>query len=95
LIHVFKGVKYEVEISNSKTGLDLKRLFYINDKLDESANRLRLLYKGHEILDEKQLSIYDFDIHPQVQVSVTEKVNKPKEIKYVKEDEDLLIDAVI
>jgi hypothetical protein len=61
--------KHEVKISNKKTGLDLKTFFCEQESLSLSEYKVRLLYKGQEIKETDVLSIYNFDSHPQVQVS--------------------------
>jgi hypothetical protein len=61
--------KYNVKISNKKTGADLKNVFFEKEKISNNEYRVRLLYKGAEIIDNDTLSIYNFDNFPQVQVS--------------------------
>ncbi len=70
LIFVFKNSqKYDIKISNKKKGSDLKDIFFEKEGLAKEDYKIRLLYKGAEIKDSDSLSIYNFDNHPQVQVS--------------------------
>lgn len=67
---MFKNaLKYELTILNTKTGADLKEHFCKEENLTREEYKIRLLYKGQEIQDSDLLSIYNFDNHPQVQVS--------------------------
>ena len=67
---MFKNLqKYEIVISNKKTGLDLKNLFLEKEGFSSEDYKVRLIYKGAEITNEDILSIYNFDNNPQIQVS--------------------------
>lgn len=76
MIYVFKNSqKYDIKISNKKTGTDLKDVFIEKEGLKKEEYKIRLLYKGGEIKDTDSLSIYNFDNHPQVQVSCNKIVD--------------------
>lgn len=58
-------------VSNKLRGRDVKNIFFEKENLNPNEYKVRLLYKGHEIKDDHILDVYNFDIHPQIQVSLS------------------------
>ncbi len=81
LIDVFKNNHYKLNISNYKTGKDLRCLFADELKIDLQTNRLRLIFKGCEILDEHFLYFFAFDVDNNKVQAMTSPIEEYKEIK--------------
>jgi len=61
LLDVFDNKQYKIEITNTKTGNDLKNIFCDIIKIPLNDYKIRLLCKGHEIQDDHFMHFHNID----------------------------------
>lgn len=59
-------------ISNKMTGIELKRLYSEKCNLPLKKYKIRLLYKGQEILDEHKLYFHNIDTNAKIHVNIAD-----------------------
>ena len=64
--------KMELTVSNKISGLDLKRLYAEKLNLTLDKFKIRLIFRGKEILNDHALYLHDIDNNSKIQVSVNE-----------------------
>jgi hypothetical protein len=68
---VFNNTEYKHKTSNTHTGKDLHIVFAKLTNVDLSTNKVRMIYKGHEIKAEHLLYQHKIDpAYPKILVSV-------------------------
>jgi hypothetical protein len=72
VIYVFESRETELSVTGKTLGRDLKKLYADKHSLPADKFRLRLLYKGQEILDDHPLFYHKVTRNSKIQVSIAE-----------------------
>ena len=68
LIHVFKNLSHFIQISNKSFGKDIMKIFCDLEKVEFKGHQIRLLCKGQEIKENKELFYYNIEEKDKIQI---------------------------